>query len=70
MDLREDAGEDETRFLKSKRYSDMGHLQVPTGDMKGLEFKPPIGRRIKERREEEKRKKRGKRKEKEKRKED
>ena len=41
---------------------------MPTGDMKGLEFKPPIGRRIKERREEEKRKKRGKRKEKEKKK--
>jgi hypothetical protein len=41
----------------------MGHLQVPTGDMKGLESKPLIGRIMKERKEKEWRKKRGERRE-------
>jgi hypothetical protein len=41
----------------------MGHPQVPTGEMKGLESKPLIGRIMKERKEKEWRKKRGERRE-------
>jgi hypothetical protein len=41
----------------------MGHLQVPTGEMKGLESKPLIGRIMKERKEKEWRRKRGERRE-------